>query len=221
MIEHVYKRSLMCPTLDELYVATCDEEIYDHVISFGGKAIMTSPEHERCTDRISEAMANLEADIIVNIQGDEPMIYPEMIDEAIKPLLEDDSILCSNLMAKIPTDKEFEDPNTVKVVTDCDNNALYFSREAIPSKKKGANDVCGYKQVCVIPFRRDFLFTYTSLSPTPLEVIESVDMLRVLEHGYGVKMVMTDKVTYCVDTVEDLKRVEKFMVTDTLHQKYC
>ena len=109
MIEHVYKRSAMSKTLDDLYVATCDKEIYDAVIAFGGKAIMTSDCHERCTDRIAEAIQNIDADIIVNIQGDEPLIYPDMIDEALKPLLEDDSIVCSNLMAEIKNGADFED----------------------------------------------------------------------------------------------------------------
>ena len=220
MIEHVYKRSAMSKTLDDLYVATCDKEIYDAVIAFGGKAIMTGDCHERCTDRIAEAIQNIDADIIVNIQGDEPLIYPDMIDEALKPLLEDDSIVCSNLMAEIKDDADFEDPNEVKVVVDQNNFALYFSREAIPSKKKGATGVKGRKQVCVIPFRRDFLIKYTQLPPTPLEVIESVDMLRAMEHGYKVKMVWTDYDTCSVDTLDDLKKVEEIMKTDRLFKEY-
>jgi len=220
MIEHVYKRSAMSKALNDLYVATCDSEIYDAVIKFGGKAIMTSDCHERCTDRIAQAVENTDADIIVNIQGDEPLIFPEMIDQALNPLLEDDTIVCSNLMAELKTDKEFEDPNEVKVVTDLEDYAIYFSREAIPSKKKGAKNVIGLKQVCVIPFRRDFLFKYTKLSPTPLEIIESVDMLRAIEHGYKVKMVKTQYETYSVDTREDLKHVEEIMKTDELFRKY-
>lgn len=220
MIEHVYKRSAMSKALDDLYVATCDLEIFDAVIKFGGKAIMTSDCHERCTDRIAQAVENIDADIIINIQGDEPLIFPEMIDQALSPLLEDDTIVCSNLMADLKTDKEFEDPNEVKVVTDLENYAIYFSREPIPSKKKGAKNVTGLKQVCVIPFRRVFLFKYTKLSPTPLEIIESVDMLRAIEHGYKVKMVKTQYETYSVDTLEDLKYVEEIMKTDKLFKIY-
>lgn len=220
MIEHVYKRSAMSNSLDDLYVATCDQEIFDTVIDFGGKAIMTDACHERCTDRIAEAVKDIDADIIVNIQGDEPLVFPEMIDAAIAPLIEDDSIVCSNLMAIIDEDKDFEDPNEVKVVVDNKSDALYFSRESIPSKKKGAKDVKGYKQVCVIPFTREFLFTYTQLPQTPLEVIESVDMLRVLEHGYKVRMVPIDHVVQSVDTENDLKRVEALMEKDLLFPKY-
>lgn len=221
MIEHVYKRSIMSNSLSELYVATCDQEIFDAVAGFGGKAIMTDACHERCTDRIAEAVRTIDADIIVNIQGDEPLVYPDMIDAAVSPLIEDETVVCSNLMARIDSDEDFEDPNEVKVVVDTRSNALYFSREPIPSKKKGAKDVKGYKQVCIIPFRRDFLFTYTALPPTPLEIIESVDMLRVLEHGYQVKMVLTDYVTCSVDTHEDLKNVETLMRKDSLFPQYA
>jgi len=220
MIEHVYRRCNMCSKLDELFVATCDQEIFNCVKDFGGTAIMTSSEHERCTDRISEAITGFNADIVVNIQGDEPMVFPDMIDDAIAPLLEDDTVVCSNLMAPILTDKEFEDPNEVKVVVNGSNDALYFSREPIPSKKKGEKNYARYKQVCIIPFRGDFLSTYNSLSPTPLEIIESVDMLRVLEHGYNVRMVLTERETYSVDTISDLTRVESLMRNDELFRVY-
>jgi len=221
MIEHVYKRSEMSDSLDDLYVATCDREIFDAVVGFGGKAIMTNACHERCTDRIAEAVQNLEGDIIVNIQGDEPLVFPDMIDAAIAPLLEDDLVICSNLMAPIGSDDDYEDPNEVKVVVDRRNDALYFSREPIPSKKKGAKNITAYKQVCIIPFRRDFLFTYTKLPSTPLEIAESVDMLRVLEHGYKVRMVPTKHSTCSVDTPDDLKQVETQMQTDPLFPKYA
>lgn len=220
MIEHVYKRCAMSDSLDDLFVATCDQEIFDCVVAFGGKAIMTDVCHERCTDRIAEAVGNIDCDIIVNIQGDEPMVFPEMIDLAIDPLLNDSSVVCSNLMAPIQSDIEFEDPNEVKVVVDSEWNALYFSREPIPSKKKGGINIQPFKQVCIIPFRREFLFTYTHLSPTPLEIIESVDMLRVLEHGYKVRMVPTDYHTYSVDTPEDLRLVEIEMQKDPLFPRY-
>jgi 3-deoxy-manno-octulosonate cytidylyltransferase (CMP-KDO synthetase) len=221
MIEHVYRRSAMSQTLEELYVATCDREIFDTVTEFGGKAIMTDCCHERCTDRIAEAVRNIDADIIVNIQGDEPLVYPEMIDSAVLPMIKDPSIVCTNLMAPIHNNEDFEDPNEVKVVVDNVDNALYFSREPIPSKKKGALNFSKYKQVCIIPFRRDFLFSYTALAPTPLEIIESVDMLRVLEHGYKVRMIRTEKETYSVDSQEDLTFVERIMKNDPLFRNYA
>ena len=226
MVGHVYFRSKMSNILDEVYVATCDREIADYVESIGGKAIMTSNSHERCTDRVSEAtekimaMTNCEVSIVVNIQGDEPMLSPEMIDEAVRPMLEDNSIVATNLMTTIKTSEEHEDPNVVKVVVDKNNCALYFSREPIPSREKGAAHVHALKQVPIIPFRRDFLFKFTQLEPTPLEIIESVDMLRAVEHGYKVKMILTDYETYGVDTPENLSSVEEHMKKDPLVNRY-
>jgi 3-deoxy-manno-octulosonate cytidylyltransferase (CMP-KDO synthetase) len=226
MIGHVYLRCQMASSMSDLYVATCDQEVREYIESIGGKAIMTADTHERASERCSEAMQKAEemtgrkADILVMIQGDEPLTFPEMIDEAVSPMLIDDKILVTNLMAPMATREEQEDPNEVKVVTDLKNNALYFSREPIPSWKKGAKSVPMLKQVCIIPFRRDFLIKFNELKPTPLEIVESVDMMRVLEHGFGVKMVMTKFETYSVDTLEDLKFVETYMEKDALFQKY-
>jgi 3-deoxy-manno-octulosonate cytidylyltransferase (CMP-KDO synthetase) len=226
MIGHVYYRSRMCKLLNDVWVATCDQEIFDYVRSSGGKAVMTADTHERASDRAAEAMAKIEQetgkkiDIVVMIQGDEPMLCPEMIDLAVKPMMDDTSIDIVNLMGKIKTREEQEDPNTVKVVVDLHGFALYYSREPIPSWKKGATSVPMLKQVPIIPFRRDFLLTFNHLSPTPLEIVESVDMMRVLEHGYKVKMVLEDFETYGVDTPEDLMKVESLMKNDSLVREY-
>ncbi|MFA4884193.1 MAG: 3-deoxy-manno-octulosonate cytidylyltransferase [Candidatus Margulisiibacteriota bacterium] len=217
MLGHVFQRSKMSRSLKEVYVATCDQEIVDYIGSLGGQAVMTSAKHERASDRTAECLLKVEAetkkkvDIVVMIQGDEPMIRPEMIDAAVTPLLEDDSLQVVNLMTTLKERTEHDDPNEVKVVVDRNNFALYFSREPIPSWKKGAKSLLMLKQVCVIPFRRDFLIKFNQLAPTPLEIAESVDMLRVLEHGYQVKMVMSEHETYSVDNIEDLKKVEKIM----------
>jgi 3-deoxy-manno-octulosonate cytidylyltransferase (CMP-KDO synthetase) len=226
MIGHVYFRCCMSSLLDEVFVATCDKEIKEYVESINGKAIMTKNTHERCTDRTVEALNKIEKniedkiDIVLMIQGDEPMITPGMLDLSLEPLIRDSSINVVNLMAEMRTRDEHDDPNEVKVVTDLNNNALYFSREPIPSWKKGADKVKMLKQVCVIPFRREFLLEYSSLAPTPLEIIESVDMMRILEHGYKVKMVLTDEVSYAVDTPEDLEFVKDLMVNDLLMKEY-
>ena len=226
MVGHVYFRSKMANVLNEVYVATCDNEIKDYVESISVKAIMTSDTHERASDRTAEAMLKIEKetgqriDIVVMIQGDEPMLVPEMIELAVEPMLKDESILVVNLMAPLKKIEEHEDPNEVKVVVDKDNFALYFSREPIPSRKKGAKEIPMLKQVCIIPFRRDFLLKFNQLEPTPLEKIESVDMLRILEHGYMVKMVMSSYNTYSVDTLEDLRKVEQLMKDDILLPKY-
>lgn len=225
MVGHVYLRSIMSELLDEVYVATCDEKIADYVSSIGSEAIMTAGTHERASDRAAEALLKIEkqsgkVDITVMIQGDEPMVFPQMINEAIEPLIKDDKVEVSNLMAKLNSEEEHKNPNIVKVVVDMNNFALYFSREPIPSSKKSAGSPSAYKQVPVIPFRRDFLFTFNKLSPTPLEIRESVDMLRVLEHGYKVKMISTQYEVYEVDTPQDLEKVEKLMRNDNLFLKY-
>lgn len=226
MIGHVYKRVKMSKLLNEVYVATCDKEIYDYIESIGGKAVMTSDCHERCSDRCAEAMLIIEkqiekkVDIMVMVQGDEPLTFPEMIDEAVQPMINDKTIKITNLVADLKTLKEFEDPNEVKVVMDNNNNALYFSREPIPSRKKGVLEVPMKKQVCVIPFTRDFLLEYNMIEPTQLEIIESVDMMRILENGMKVKMIDTKYETKAVDTKEDLDRVVEMMKKDTLIGNY-
>ena len=227
MIGHVYFRSKMSKTLNDVYVATCDQDIFDYVQSIGGKAIMTANTHERASDRAAEALMKIEestgrrVDVALMIQGDEPMFYPQMIDEVLKPMLDDDSVNVVNLMSVLRTREEQEDENVVKVVVDNNNDALYFSREPIPSRKKAKRDLVEcHKQIAIIPFKRDFLFAFNKLSPTPLEIIESVDMLRFLEHGYKVKMVLTGFDTYGVDTPSDLDRVEKLMRTNEVFIKY-
>lgn len=227
MVGHVYFRSKMSALLDEVYIATCDQKIMDYAASIGAKAVMTKDTHERCTDRCAEAMLKIEqeteqkVDLVVMIQGDEPMTTPEMIDAAIKPLIDDSTAQVVNLMAPLSSAEEHDDKNEPKVVVDKNNNALYFSREAIPSRWKLGEKVLMRKQVCIIPFRRDFLLKFNALEPTPLEIAESIDMLRVLEHGYKVKMALSPAGdTYSVDTPEDLADVEEAMKNDPLVAKY-
>ncbi|MCC6403224.1 MAG: 3-deoxy-manno-octulosonate cytidylyltransferase, partial [Fimbriimonadaceae bacterium] len=203
MIEHVLKRVQLAQSLDEVVVATCNEEIVREVERVGGRAIMTSNQHVRCTDRIEEAADKVGGDIVVNVQGDEPFVTPEMIDAAVKPMIEDPSLVCANLMARITDREALEDPNEVKVVFDQKMNALYMSREPIPSLKKGGAFDHAWKQVCVIPFTMDFLHTFSRLTPTPLEIRESVDMMRAIEHGYTVRMVPCEVRGISVDTEGD------------------
>jgi len=183
MIGHVYYRSKMSKLLSEVYVATCDQAISNYVQSIGGKVIMTAKTHERASDRTSEALFKIEKlrgdkiDIVTMIQGDEPMLNPDMIEEVVQPLLDDETIQVANLMTPLKTKEEQIDPNEVKVVVDQNDFALYFSREPIPSFKKGLIDMPVYKQVCIIPFRREFLAHFSQMTPTPLEIAESVDFL--------------------------------------------
>ena len=226
MVGHVALRTAMSKTLSGTYIATCDQEIMDYAASINIPGIMTADTHTRCTDRTAEALLKIEAltgkrvDIVVMVQGDEPMLTPDMIDDALKPMLDDPKLNVVNLMADIKTLEAFEDPNEVKVVVDKNNNALYFSREPIPSRKKGVTEVPMRKQVCIIPFRRDYLLHFNAMDECPLEIIESVDMMRILEHGEKVRMVPTDKRTLSVDTQEDLERVREMMKDDALRISY-
>lgn len=221
MIEHVRRRVSLCDTLDEVIVATCDEAIKKVVEEAGGRVVMTSDVHERCTDRIAEAALPVNADIVINVQGDEPLVMPEMMNEVIQPLLEDSELLTANLVTRIVNQKEFNDPNACKVVTNYFGDLLYISREPIPSQKKAdTNDYIKLKQLGIIAFRNDFLQAFTKLEPTPLEQIESVDMMRAVEHGYRVKIVETKGRLIGVDVPEDVQRVEEILVFDPLVKKY-
>jgi len=221
MIEHVFWRTSMCGEVGDVYVATCDEEIKEAVTRFGGRVIMTSPAHERASDRVAEAAERIPADIVVMVQGDEPMVTPEMISAAVAPMLVDRSIECVNLAHRITNRDEYLDPNTIKVVMNAANEALYFSRAPIPAIDNAHLDrVSVFKQVCVIPFRREFLREFAQLAPTRLEQAESIDMLRVIEHGRRVRMVEVEIETHAVDTPADLRFVESSMKHDPLTLKY-
>ena len=226
MIGHCYMRVSLCKDLNGVYVATCDQEIYDYIRSIGGNVVMTADTHERASDRAAEAMIQIEevtgqrTDILVMVQGDEPMDTPEMISEAISPMLLDESIKVVNLASTIESLEEFQDSNTVKVVVDKHDKAIYFSREAIPSKAKWGGKLPMKKQVCIIPFRRNFLLEFNQLDETLLEKVESIDMLRLLENGEKVHMVTTRYNSIGVDTKAHLLRVEELMSNDPLMHEY-
>jgi 3-deoxy-manno-octulosonate cytidylyltransferase (CMP-KDO synthetase) len=221
MIEHVRRRVSLCSALQGVVVATCDREIKDAVEAHGGKSVITSSAHERCTDRVAEAGASLDADIIVNVQGDEPLVRPEMLEGLIEPLLADASVLCTNLMSEIRTKAEFEDRNAIKTVFDRAGNALYFSRSPIPYRgERGDGQVLSHKQLGVIAFRRDFLLRFAALPPLPLEAAESVDMLRAVEHGFKVRMVLSSLQSVGVDIPDQLHQVVEVMKRDDLFPRY-
>ena len=217
----MYRRAALSTSLDEVVIATCDDEIKIEAESFGATVIMTSNSHERASDRIAEVAQTLEANIYVLIQGDEPMTTPEMIDSAIVPMLDDDTIQCVNLTKKIDSEEEYLSPNTIKVVLDHQHNALFMSREPIPTLTNNSFDqITAYKQVCIMPFRWESLRRFAALEPTQLEIAESIDMLRFLENGVPVRMVETDTETHAVDTPADLKYVSSLMEHDTLISAY-
>lgn len=223
MIGHCLLRSAMATSLDDIVVATPDREIAEYVTKIGGTAIITSDDHPTASDRTAEAVQVIDEEsgrqfeMVVMIQGDEPLVRPEMIDEAVSAMR---STGCSvaNLCAPISASESL-DPNEIKVVMDEQNRARYMSRSAIPHDRDGtAPD--RFKQVCVIPFTRDFLFEFNRLTRTPLELAESIDMLRAIEHGYEVAMVPVEKPMKSVDTPEDLKDAEVLLGDDDLVHHY-
>lgn len=216
MIGHVYERAAAAREITKVVVATCDNEISEFIDSIGGNSVMTSKSHERASDRCAEALGALEIldekeyDIVVMAQGDEPLMAPDMLTEVLSPMLDDSSIQITNLMSQIDDYNSFSNPNFVKVVVDKNLDAMYFSREPIPSRFLG-HEVPMFRQLGIICFRKQALLEYSQLAPTPLELIESVDMLRVLEHGRKVRMVLTFHQSQSVDTPEDLILVEQLL----------
>ncbi len=226
MIGHCYFRTKLCPDLAETYVATCDEEIADYVRSIGGKAIMTSSSHNRASDRTAEAMMKIEAetggkaDVVVMVQGDEPLILPETISK-IPPHFAGREVNIVNIVSRLRSREQFEDKNNVKVVMNQRGDAMYFSREPIPSSYRGAGNLPMYMQVGVIAFRRDTLINFNSMPETELEQIESVDMNRVLETGGNIRMVMSEAINIGVDTPQELEDVAALMKDDPIFPDYA
>lgn len=212
MIQRVYEQANKSTMLDQLIVAVDDDRVYKTVKGFGGKVVMTSTGHESGTDRIAEAIENIDADIVVNIQGDQPLFDARMIEEAVQPMLEDPNIQMSTLKTKIGKE-DYNDPAVVKVVVDENDYALYFSRSLIPySRDKIKMDV--YEHVGLYVYRKDFLLKMSKLPRTYLEKIEMLEQLRVLENGYKIKVIETkcESVSgISVDTPEDLIKVENII----------
>ncbi len=207
MIMWVYDQVKKTDLIDRVFVATDDERIYETVKAVGGEAIMTSSRHRSGTDRIAEAAKYIESDLIINVQGDEPLIKPEMIRKAIKPFSSDASLQMATLKKEIKDKKLIEDPDLVKVITDKNDFALYFSRAPIPY---GRNFVEKYYQhIGIYVYRKSFLLTYSELEPTPLERAESLEQLRALENGYSIKAITIEGDLIGVDQPKDIKLVEE------------
>jgi len=225
MIGHCYHRTAIALGVDATYVATCDIEIAEYINSIGGRAIMTSNTHTRATTRTAEALEKIEqetdekVDIVVMVQGDEPLILPETIRE-VTPEFKDKSVNIVNIMSRLTTEESFKDVNNVKVVIANNNDALYYSREPIPSPWKGWEDIPRYMQTGIIAFRRDILIAFNAMKETQLEQIESIDMNRVLETGGKIRMVLTEATTIGVDVLEELNEVEKILVGDKIMGAY-
>jgi 3-deoxy-manno-octulosonate cytidylyltransferase (CMP-KDO synthetase) len=213
MIQHVYERAVLCPELSEVYVATDDERISDCVYGFEGKVVMTKKAHQSGTDRISEAALKIgleKQDIIVNIQGDQPLFDPTVINLLVKPLVDDESIHMTTLKWKINDDSHVRNPNHVKVVTDNQGFALYFSRCPIPYFRDTGSGTY-YKHLGFYGYRMEFLTRFTGLSQGKLECAEKLEQLRALEHGFKIKVMETPFNSAEVDVPEDIETVEKIL----------
>ena len=210
MIQHVYERSAQATIPQQVVVATDDEKVFQAVQQFGGKVVMTSSEHQTGTDRLAEVASKYaEVDVIINVQGDEPLIDPKVIDELAQEFLNDTALQMASVMSIMDTE-DYQNPNAVKVVTDLNHNALYFSRSLLPYPRvEGKANV--YKHIGIYAYKKDFLLKFAKLEPTPLEQSESLEQLRALENGYKIKMIKTKSKFIGVDSIEDLQTVNELL----------
>lgn len=211
MIYHVYKHVQLCPLVDYLAVATDDERIARAVKAFGGNVLMTSDKHQTGTDRVAEAASSLEADIIVNVQGDEPLMQAEMVEQIITPHLCESMPDVTTMVTRIQDIGDVIDNTVVKVVKDKHDFALFLTRAPIPYPKTRRGGYVLYKQVGLYAFKKQFLLDFTKMDQTPLEMIEGVELLRALENGHRVKIVETEHSTISVDTLSDLHEARRVM----------
>jgi 3-deoxy-manno-octulosonate cytidylyltransferase (CMP-KDO synthetase) len=210
MIEHVYRRASDARGVSDVIVATDDQRIVDAVTAFGGHVRMTRSDHRTGTDRLAEVAADLTCDILVNVQGDLPVIDPRMIDEASAPLVADPSLPMATLRTPITDTADYQNPNVVKVVVNHAGDALYFSRSPLPFFRDGRAGPA-FKHIGLYAYRRTFVPLFASLPPTALEQAESLEQLRALEHGYRIHTVLTASASIEVDTPEDLERVRRLV----------
>jgi 3-deoxy-manno-octulosonate cytidylyltransferase (CMP-KDO synthetase) len=213
MIEHVYRRAAAATSVSRVIVATDDQRIADAVARFGGDAVMTSPSHQSGTDRLAEVAASLPCDVVVNVQGDEPLLAPETIDAAVEPFRANPALEMSTLRRRIDDPGEHQNPNVTKVVVDADGYALYFSRAAIPYARPGLPVAPAWAHIGLYVYRRDTLLRLARLPQTAMERAEALEQLRAVEHGIRIKVVKTAYASIGVDTPEDLARVRALLAT--------
>jgi 3-deoxy-manno-octulosonate cytidylyltransferase (CMP-KDO synthetase) len=214
MIERVYRRAASAKSVGLVMVATDDERVRSAVERFGGLVKMTDAAHASGTDRLAEVAQDLECDLVVNVQGDEPLIEPAMIDEAVAPFAADATLMMATLRRRIDDPADLANPNVTKVVTDRDGYALYFSRAPVPYVRdapSAGSPPAAYKHIGLYVYRREFLLAFARLAPTPLERAERLEQLRAIEHGFRIKVVETAFDSIGVDTPEDLERVRRLV----------
>jgi 3-deoxy-manno-octulosonate cytidylyltransferase (CMP-KDO synthetase) len=209
MIEHVYRRTLAARGITRVIVATDDHRIADAVSAFGGNVEMTAPHHPSGTDRLAEVAARLNCDVVVNVQGDEPLIDPQMIEEAVAPLIADSDLAMSTLRRRIESSADLQNPNVTKVVVDQDGFALYFSRAPIPFRRAGCEPAQAWRHIGLYVYRRECLLRLAALPSTAMERAEALEQLRALEHGIRIKTIETTHDSIGVDTPDDLARVRQ------------
>ncbi|MDY6856991.1 MAG: 3-deoxy-manno-octulosonate cytidylyltransferase [Thermodesulfobacteriota bacterium] len=217
MIEHVYERASKSQSLTSVTVATDDKRIARKVEEFGGNTILTSSHHKSGTDRIAEAVIKLDTDdtdLIVNIQGDQPLVEPAMIDEVTHPFINTPSLMMATLSCRIEDNEQLRNPNVVKIVIDKDGFALYFSRYPIPYVRVQGNSVSFYKHIGIYVYRKEFLLKFTKMPQSILEKAEMLEQLRALENGYKILVVKTDFDSVEVDTPQDLERVKSIIARE-------
>jgi len=220
MIWHVWQRSLLSNVLDEVVIATCDIEIKEAAEGFGAKVVMTSDKHTRSNDRVAEVAEKLPCDIVLNIQGDEPLLNPQLINDVVDVLKNNCDIQCVNPVSEIKTEEEIQSPHTVKVVSNLKGRVLYFSRYPIPSALINKRKYPVYRQVPILGFRSDFCIKLSKFKEGPLELQEGIDLLRAVEHDMPLDILITEFQTIGVDTPEDLMIVEKAMGNDPVYKRY-
>jgi len=212
MIEHVYRRAADARGVDEVIVATDDERIARVVEAFGGAVRMTRSDHRTGTDRLAEVAATLSCDIVVNVQRDLPLLDPSVIEDAVAPLVADPELQMSTICTPLRDEADHQNPNVVKVVRNSAGDALYFSRAPIPFwRNRPDGELGNLKHIGLYAYRRTFVGVFAALPPTPLEIAESLEQLRALEHGYRIRVVLTDIESLEVDTAEDLERVRRLL----------
>jgi 3-deoxy-manno-octulosonate cytidylyltransferase (CMP-KDO synthetase) len=214
MVQHVYQRALACPGISEVFVVTDDERIFECVAGFEGRALLTAKTLPSGTDRIASAVEEMELsgeDLIVNIQGDQPLFHPDSLSDLIRPLRDDPRVRMTTLKYRIKDESEIDDPKHVKVVTDQEGFALYFSRSPIPFFRDPGSDQAYFKHLGFYAYRIDFLGDFSRMAIGPLESAEKLEQLRALEHGLGIKVVETFSDSFEVDTPEDILKAEALL----------
>ncbi|MGH7198319.1 MAG: 3-deoxy-manno-octulosonate cytidylyltransferase [Candidatus Omnitrophota bacterium] len=212
LIQHVYERAKRAKTLDDLIVATDDDRVIQAVESFGGKAVFTSKAHQTGTDRLAEVANELDVRIVLNIQGDEPLIHPLTIDDLVRTMQNDPAIQMATVVKKSFSPEEFKSRNVVKAIVNDRKFAMYFSRSPVPTRlDPGPNENFFYKHLGIYAYTKDFLFTFKKLPPAYLETHERLEQLRALENGYAIKVIETKFETVGVDTAEDLEQARALL----------